>query len=333
MAYTISDVAARAGVSKTTVSRVLNGKGDLHASTAVRIREVMTELNYVPSARGVSRGGVRTSVVAVLTPSLCWPWLGEIVQGAADVLEDRGLGIMLYTCNRTDESMQRFAQHVSASTFDGLMVVNQEGTLDYIGGLHTRSRPVVVIDDRMSNGRFPSVSTTNEAGARQAAEHLLALGRSRPLVVTGLPGLRCTDQRLDGFRDAYAAAGVPVPDERVAAGEFTFASGQAAVERALARGVAVDAVFAANDLSAAGALAALQAAGLRVPEDVAVIGFDDVPLAACTTPGLSTVQQPCREMGRAAARMLVEFLDGSPGPETDVVLPTTLVVRGSTRAA
>ncbi|HXH80801.1 LacI family DNA-binding transcriptional regulator [Nocardioides sp.] len=333
MAYTISDVAARAGVSKTTVSRVLNGKGDLHESTALRIRQVMEELGYVPSSRGVSRGGVRSSVVAMLVPSLSWPWVGDIVEGAVDVIEEHGLGIVLFTCNRTDQSMQRFASRVSASTFDGLLVINQEGTLDYIGGLHTRSRPVIVIDDRMSNGRFPSVSTTNETGARQAAEHLLALGRRQPLVVSGIPGLRCTDERLSGFLDTYAAAGLPVPPDRIAPGEFTFASGAEAVERLVAEAIAFDAVFAANDLSAAGALASVQAAGLRVPEDVAVIGFDDVPLAARTTPALSTVQQPCREMGRAAASMLMQYLDGSAALATDVVLPTTLVVRGSTLAA
>lgn len=330
MGYTIADVAARAGVSKTTVSRVLNGKGELHESTAVRVREVMRELHYVPSSRGVSQGGVRTSVVAVLAPSLSWPWLGEIVQGAVDVLEDRELGIMVFACNRTDESMRRFASLVSASTFDGLLVINQEGALDYVGGLHTRCRPVVVIDDRMSNGRFPSVSTTNETGGRQAAAHLLAQGRQRPLVVTGIEGLRCTTERSNGFLNTYAAAGLTVPAERIVAGDFTQASGTAAVESQLEQGVRFDAVFAANDLTAAGALEALQAVGFDVPGDVAVIGFDDVPLAARTIPALSTVQQPCREMGRTAAQMLVRFLDGKP-MGSDVVLPTTLVVRGSTR--
>lgn len=332
MGYTIADVAARAGVSKTTVSRVLNGKGDLHESTAERIRTAMDELGYVPSSRGVSRAGVRTSVVAVLAPSLSWPWLGEIVQGAVEVLEARGLGIMLFACSRTDESMRRFASHVSASGFDGLLVINQEGTLDYVGGLHTRSHPVVVIDDRLPGGRFPTVSTTNEAGGRQAAEHLLSLGRTRPLVVTGIAGLRCTVDRRDGFVRAYASAGFPVAAELVVQGDFTQASGADAVERLVENRVAFDAVFAANDLSAAGALAALEAAGRRVPDDVAVIGFDNVPLSSLTNPPLSTIHQPCRAMGRTAARMLVQLLDGGTAPVTDAVIATTLVVRGSTSA-
>ncbi len=115
MPVTIADVAARARVSKTTVSRVLNGKGDLHASPAARIREVMVELGYVPSSRGVGVGRGHNCVVAMLVPSLSWPWVGDIIQGAAEVIEAEGYGLMLLTCNRTDQSMKRFASHVSAS--------------------------------------------------------------------------------------------------------------------------------------------------------------------------------------------------------------------------
>ena len=329
MPVTIADVAARAGVSKTTVSRVLNGKGDLHESTASRIRAVMTELGYVPSSRGVSLGRDRNGVIAMLVPSLSWPWVGEIIQGAVDVIEADGYGLMVLTCSRTDDSMKRFASHVSASSFDGLLVIHEEGTRDYISGLHTRSRPVVVIDDREQHAQFPGVGTTNRWGAQLAANHLLAEGRERPAVITGPPGFLCATERTEGFVDAYVAAGLPIAPHRIQQGFFTYESGVTAVENLMRDGIAFDAIFAHNDESAIGAMERLLAAGVRVPEDVAVVGFDDVPMASQSTPALTTVHQPCREMGEAAAQLLMAQLDGTNVHGIPRVIPARLIVRGS----
>ncbi|RZU75924.1 LacI family transcriptional regulator [Micromonospora kangleipakensis] len=330
MPITIADVATRAGVSKTTVSRVLNGKGEVDGRTADRVRAVITDLGYVPSARAVGLARGRTRVVGMLVPALTWPWMGEVLQGAVDAVESEGYGLLLFTCNRGDESMRRFASQVSAKSFDGLLVVEPEGTLDYISALHERGLPVILIDDRAHQPRFPSVRTTNEAGARAAAAHLLALGRHRPLVVTGLRRFGCTRERLAGFAGGYADAGLPIEPALVVEGDFTFECGRAAVERLLADGVPFDAVFAHNDLSAAGALQALRDAGLRVPDDVAVVGFDDLPLAGHTHPPLTSVRQPLWEMGAAAARTLISHLAGTPLPDTPTIIPTSFTVRAST---
>ena len=332
MPITIADVAARAGVSKTTVSRVLNGRGELDASTVERVRQVIDELGYVPSARAVSLARGKTGVIAMLVPSLTWPWTGEVLQGVVDTVESAKHGLMLFTCNQGDESMRRFATQVSAKAFDGLVVIEPEGTLDYITELHAKGLPVVLIDDREARPGFPSVATTNRGGGRAAAGHLLAAGRTTPLVVTGLAAFGCTRERLDGFAEVFAEAGHPVPDSRLFEGDFTFASGDAAVGRALADGVAFDAVFAHNDLSAAGALQALREAGRRVPEEVAVVGFDDISLASYTVPPLTTVRQPLREMGARAAELLMARLAGEPFPDEPVVIPTELVVRASAPA-
>lgn len=330
MPITIADVATRAGVSKTTVSRVLNGKGEVHVRTADRVRAVINALGYVPSARAVGLARGRTRVVGMLVPALTWPWMGEVLQGAADVVEAEGYGMLLFTCTQGDESMRRFASQASAKSFDGLLVVEPEGTLDYITELHERGLPVILIDDRGHQPGFPSVRTTNESGARAAAAHLLAHGRKRPLVVTGLRRFGCTRERLAGFADGYADAGLPIDPALVMEGDFTFECGRVAVERLLADGVPFDAVFAHNDLSAAGALQALRDAGRRVPEDVAVVGFDDLPLAGHTHPPLSSVRQPLREMGAAAARTLIAHLAGTPLPHAPTVIPTTFTVRAST---
>jgi LacI family transcriptional regulator len=328
---TIADVAAHAGVSKTTVSRVLNGKGELNAATAARVRQVIAELGYVPSAGAVGLARGRTRIAGMLVPSLTWPWIGEVLQGVIDVVEAEGFGLLLFTCNRGSDSLRSFAQQVSAKSFDGLLVIEPEGTLDYITELHAAGLPVVLIDDRGHQPLFPSVATTDRTGGASAAHHLLELDRRRPLVVTGPVAFGCAQERLAGFADVYAAAGLPLPVEHVLVGDFTFEEGRNQVARALAQGLRFDALFAQNDLSATGALQALREAGLRIPQDVAVVGFDDIPLASYSEPPLTTVHQPLREMGEAAARMLLAQFRGSPLPATPQVLPTTLVVRGSTR--
>ncbi|MBY8875675.1 LacI family transcriptional regulator [Micromonospora sp. PLK6-60] len=331
MPITIADVATRAGVSKTTVSRVLNGKGEVDHRTADRVRAVITDLGYVPSARAVNLARGRTRVVGMLVPALTWPWMGEVLQGAIDVVEAEAYGLLLFTCNRGDESMRRFASQVSARSFDGLLVVEPEGTLDYITGLHRRGLPVILIDDRGQQPGFPSVRTTNTDGAHAAAAHLLGLGRHRPLMITGPLRFGCTRERSAGFLRAYAEAGRPVPADHQVTGDFTFECGRDAVRRLLHAGVPFDAVFAHNDLSAAGALQALRDAGRGVPQDVAVVGFDDLPLAGHTHPPLTSVRQPLREMGAAAARLLIAHLTGTPLPDTPTVIPTSFAARASTR--
>jgi len=333
---TMADVAARAGVSKTTVSRVLNGKGELDPATAARVRRVIQELGYVPSAGAVSLARGRTRVLGMLVPSLSWPWIGEVLQGVADAVEEEGYGLLLFSCSKGEDSLQRFASQASAKSFDGLLVIEPEGTLDFIVGLHRSGLPVVLIDDRGHQPAFPSVATTNRSGAQDAARHLLDLGRTRPVVVAGPEELGCTQERLAGFAEVYAQAGLPLEPWRVVDGDFTFDGGRSEIGRLLrsARHLnaepGFDAVFAHNDLSAAGAIQALREAGLRPPKDVAVVGFDDVPQASTTDPPLTTVHQPLREMGETAARALMGHFDGAPLAAEPIVLPTTLVVRGST---
>lgn len=165
MRVTIADVAREAGVSKTTVSRVVNLKGEVGGSTAARVREVIAQLGYVPSsgAVGLARGSSRT--VGMLVPSLTWPWMGELLQGVVDTVEAADYGLLLFTCNRGAESVERFTSQVSARAFDGLVVVEPENTLDRLTALHRSGLPIVLIDDRGRHPEFTSVVTTNHEGA------------------------------------------------------------------------------------------------------------------------------------------------------------------------
>jgi LacI family transcriptional regulator len=322
MRVTIADVAREAGVSKTTVSRVVNAKAEVDGSTAARVREVIAQLGYVPSsgAVGLARGSSRT--VGMLVPSLTWPWMGEVLQGVVDTVEAADYGLLLFTCNRGAESVRRFTGQVSARAFDGLLVVEPENTLDHLTALHRGGLPIVLIDDRGHHPEFPSVVTTNREGGAAAARHLLAAGRTSPLVITGPQHFGCVRDRLDGFRTV-------LPTDLVVHGDFTERSGRLAVEQLLSSGAEFDSVFAHNDISAAGVLRALRAAGRSVPDDIAVVGFDDIPMAEHTEPPLTTVRQPTRRMGETAAQLLLSHLGGTPVPEAPVVLPTELVVRHS----
>ncbi|MDK1472038.1 LacI family DNA-binding transcriptional regulator [Streptomyces sp. 549] len=329
MRVTIADVARAAGVSKTTVSRVLNTKAEVDRATAARVREVIDELGYVPSSRAVGLARGRSRTVGMLVPSLTWPWMGEVLQGVVDTVEAAGYGLLLFTCNRGVESVEWFTGQVSARAFDGLLVVEPENTLAAITLLHRKGLPAVLIDDRGHHPEFPSVVTTNHDGGASAARHLLVTGRTRPLVVTGPLRFGCARERLAGFRTTYAEHGVEIPSEMVIEGDFTERSGSLAVQQLMRHGTGFDAVFAHNDLSAAGALRAVRAAGRNVPDDVAVVGFDDIPMARHTEPPLTTVRQPMRLMGESAARLLLEHLGGAPPAAGPTILPTELVVRRS----
>ncbi|MCE7080750.1 LacI family DNA-binding transcriptional regulator [Streptomyces sp. ST2-7A] len=329
MRVTIADVARTAAVSKTTVSRVLNGKGEVDSGTADRVRTVIAELGYVPSSRavGLARGDSRT--LAILVPSLTWPWVSEMLQGVADVVEAAGYGLLLFTCNRGEASMAQFTGQVSARAFDGLLAIVPGDTLPAIEALHRQGLPLVLIDDQGQRPTFPAVATTNTAGGAAAARHLMETGRRTPLVVAGPRHFGCVSDRLTGFSEVMREYGVRHDPALIVDSEFTLPSGQTAVERALASGRRFDSVFALNDQTAVGALRALRAAGRRVPEDVAVVGFDDLPLAVSVDPPLTTVRQPMHAMGETAARMLLRHLGGAPLDPDPVVLPTELVVRAS----
>lgn len=329
MGVTIADVATRAGVSKTTVSRVLNGKGEINENTVLKVRQAISDLGYVPSAGAVGLARGTTQMIGMLVPDMAWAWAG-IVQAVVETLETEGFGLRMLTWNRGEESLRRLGLQVAAKSFDGLLVIEPEGALGYITELHEAGLPMVLIDDRFHRPGFPYVATTNREGGEQAAHHLLDIGRRRPLVVTGPEGFGCTEERLRGFVDVYAQAGIELDRRSIVCGDFLFDTSRAAVARAIEDGVEFDAVFGHNDPSAAGVLVALNEAGLRVPRDVAVVGFDDVEIASYTYPALTTIRQPMREMGEAAARLLLDHVRRSPEAATSRIIPTSLVVRGST---
>ncbi|HEY1419217.1 MAG TPA: LacI family DNA-binding transcriptional regulator [Candidatus Dormibacteraeota bacterium] len=327
---TINDIAKRAGLSKASVSRALNGKQDVDPATRKRVLKLATELGYVASASARALSNGRSNCLGLLVPSLTWPWVLEMLRGVAEEIERSGYSLILYTTANGEDSERAFmTQVVPAGAVDGLALVIPPGMLDYIGRLAKGGLPVVVIDDRGHEGELPTVATTNLEGGRSATQHLVELGRRRIAMLHGQLEFGCNRDRLEGYKATLEEGGLGFDPGRTTTGYFTEVSGASGMTQLLESDPRIDAVFAANDLMAFGAMRALRSAGRRIPDDVAIVGFDDIPASAMTHPPLTTIRQPLYEMGRKAATMLMAAVGGDSIPSR-VELPTSLVIRAST---
>lgn len=326
---TISEIARRANVSKTTVSRVLNGRPDVDERTAERVRRLVAELGYVPSANARALANGRARCIGLLVPSLELPWFLELLRGVADEAEAAGYTLALHTVARGESSLATFASQVAARVIDGLVAVTPHGLRGYLAVLIERRFPVVLIDDETHGLDAPLVWATDRAGGASATSHLLGQGKAPVAAITGPLDSIGSRLRFDGYREALAAAGSPMDPTLVREGDWTIAGGAAAMADLLKARPDVRGVFAANDLMAIGALRAAHAAGREVPGHLAVVGYDDIPVASQTIPALTTVRQPLYEMGRDAARRVLESIGNGAAPANPTIHPTTLVVRES----
>lgn len=329
---TSADVAARAGVSRTTVSFVLNDRPGTHISpsTRTRVLEAAAELGYHPhaSARGLA-GGRSNTLGFVLRQSpeqvAGDAALVETLRGLASAARTAGFRVMVEPLDPTDGTYEALlrAQHA-----DGIIVSGPR--IDDIGLVRLAHDGFpIVLQGSLPGVEAPSVDIDNVSGARSAVEHLIGLGWRRIGCITNAPlAYTAAQERLAGYRAALAAAGLPYDESLVAEAAFDAGSGHGAMATLLARGP-VEAVFVASDVVALGAIAAIREAGLRVPDDISVVGFDDIALAAFFDPPLTTVRLPAYDLGLAAGMALLDRVAGRPVPDR-TLLPTELIVRSST---
>lgn len=324
---TIADVADAAGVSIATVSKVLNGRYGVAAGTAERVQRVIDDLGYTASLGAASLRNRSTHVIAVLVTEI-EPFSAELLKGISHAMQESDYELLIYVGGRhrsTPGWEQKYVSRLGGTLADGtILVTPASGTVD-------SAAPVVAVDPHTGSGAA-SVVSDNFAGAVAATEHLLALGHRRIGFLGGREGLESARLREAGFRAAMRAAGVAVEPHLVVAGDYRAESTVQPAHSLLDGLDRPTAVFAANDQSAIELMHVATELGLRVPDDVSVIGFDNIPESALTDPPLSTVSQPIHEMGEAAFAMLVGLLDGTAEP-TRLVLPTELVPRASTGPA
>jgi LacI family transcriptional regulator len=328
---TIRDIADAAGVSIATVSRVLNGRPDVSPGTRETVLRVVREHGFSMNrnARALSAG--RTGLIGVTVPIVHVEYFGRILGGAAEALYEHDMRIVLCpTMHERDREVTLLERLLQGTTDGALLLLTRESNAA-LTALERQGFPFVVLDPRQPvDERTPVVSAAHWGGAKAATEHLLSLGHRRIGVITGPHGWLASLHRLDGYQAALAGAGVLADPNLTAKGNFMYESGYEAATRLLSMTEPPTAIFAFNDEMAVGAMRAATEQGLRVPEDLSIVGFDDVEKAAIVAPALTTVRQPLAEMGRMAVSLLTRLLDGQPIEAMRVELATKLIVRDST---
>jgi DNA-binding LacI/PurR family transcriptional regulator len=330
-APTLADVAKMAGVSIATASRVLNNSAPVSVGARKQVRNAASRLGYVRhrATPKHSRQKVR-SVAAVLYANsdriFADPFFARLIRSATEEFAKHGMPMMLTSVN--DARLPMVEQYLHDGHFDGIVVLADDGEYPLAESLPASGIPMTMVGRPSTPTLAPFVDADNRAGARSAVEYLIRQGRRSIATIAGPPNKPVGADRLAGYREALAAAGLG--ELPVAYGDWSQSSGVHAMARLLDQRPCLDAVFVASDVMATGALWALQRARRRVPEDVAVIGFDDLAFAAHTRPRLTTVHQPIEQFGAIAARMLLDLLDGATDDAVPMLLPTPLVVRDST---
>ncbi|HYI09063.1 MAG TPA: LacI family DNA-binding transcriptional regulator [Thermoanaerobaculia bacterium] len=324
---TIRDVAARAGVSVATVSRTLNGIGPVHGDTSKRVIAAARALKYVPHAAARSLSIRRSHTIGVLLPEVHGEFFSEVIRGIDVAARQRGYHILVSSSHNDAQEMSAVLRALRGRV-DGLVAMSPDPELGSISRALTADTPFVLLNSAATNR--PTIRIDNYSGARGMTDHLIALGHRYIAFITGPERNADAAERLRGYRSALGMSDTAKRPHIEVPGDFTENSGYAAVQQILAMKPRPTAIFAANDAMAVGALHALREEGLHLPDDMALAGFDDIPMARYLTPKLTTVHVDIAELGRRAVEHLVASIEGTGelGRKHEV-LATTLVVRES----
>ncbi|MFJ6663451.1 LacI family DNA-binding transcriptional regulator [Streptomyces sp. NPDC091383] len=336
---TLEEVAARAGVGRGTVSRVINGSPRVSDATRAAVEAAVAELGYVPNTAARALAANRTDAIALVVPEpetrfFAEPYFSDMLRGVGAELADTEWQLLLIFAGN-DRERRRLAEYLAAHRVDGVLLVSVHADDPLPELLSQLEIPAVVSGPRSAAETLTSVDSDNYGGARAAVEHLLARGRTRIAHITGRLDVYGARRRVDGYRDALRAAGHAADELLIASGDFTEEGGRKAMSALLARRPDLDAVFAGSDVMAAGARQVLRESGLRIPDDVALVGYDDSAIARHMDPPLTSVRQPIDHMGRAMIDLLLTEISAkrpsglSRGERRHAVLPTELVVRAS----
>jgi LacI family transcriptional regulator len=330
---TIRDIAQLAGVSVATVSRVINDRPDVSPETRDAVLRHVRAHNFQTnrSARALSVG--RTGFVGFTMPYVRADYFAAILAGALEAAYDQEMRLVLCATLQEHDREVSLLETLMDGATDGAIILLPEESSDELLALQASGYRFVVADPRVSLPEgIPAVSAAHRAGAKAATDYLLSLGHRRVAHISGPRGWVATEERIDGYQAALAAAGVLPSTEFLAEGDFEIRGGYAAAKKLLDLPELPTAIFASNDNMAAGVLRAARERGLSVPEDLSVIGFDDAELAHIVTPTLTTIRQPLAELGRTAVSLLTRMIERQSVEALRVELATRLVVRDSTRS-
>ncbi|MBN1452150.1 MAG: LacI family DNA-binding transcriptional regulator [Anaerolineales bacterium] len=328
---TISDVAEKAGVSIATVSRVINGTTPVASETALRVQEAIKELAFVPRAAARVLASRRTETLGLLLPEIGGAFFSPLLRGIEAEAQAAGYDLLIHATSHIPHASKPVPHRpLGEHNTDGLIVFTQSIDKKELSRLYSLNFPTVLLyQSPPSPLNIPSVTIENKSGAQMIVEHLIqAHNRRRIIFLRGPEGNEDSEWRERGYREALQANGIPFDPSLVAMGGFNEEEAHVALQELLIEGVEFDAVFGGDDDTAAGVISALIHAGKRVPQDVAVVGFDDLPIARYLRPALTTVRAPIEQVGREGVRQLVRLIRGQQA-EAFVLLQTEIVIRES----
>jgi LacI family transcriptional regulator len=326
--FTIQDVAKEAGVSVSTVSRVLNEKDDVAPATYAKVRQVIDEMGYASSLAARSMRSRRTNVIGLIMPDVGAAFSLEILKGVNEAIGQLEQALIVYTRGDirkygTASQEKRYVNLLNGSITDGVVIVTP------LAGEYSTTAPVVAIDPNNESAAYPAVTANNYQGGLQAMNYLLQLGHRRIGHIGGRVELQSSVRRLKAYEDSLIQAGIALDPALVIDGDYTTPTGYQVTRKLLSLPNPPTAIFAANDQSALGAMQAIQEAGLCVPQDISVIGFDDIPEASITSPTLTTVDQSVFEMGYVATEILFNLIEDIPLKTDLYKVQTKLIIRDS----
>ncbi len=328
-APTIIDVARESGVSYSTVSRALNGYEYVKPSTREKVQRAAEKLGYVPNPQARSLAGGRSNLIGVLVPTLSNGYINEIIRGIDDELTKSNYNLILYTTHRHQGKESAYVATIKNGGADGVLLVVPLISTTYLDALRKQDFPYVLIDQSDQTETSSMVNATNWQGAYEATRYLIELGHKHIGFITGRHELHSALERMNGYKQAIIDHGLTPRPEAIIEGDFLEDGGYAAAQKLLALPQRPTAVFAANDLSALGAMEAFRQHGLDIPGDISILGFDNIPQASLVYPKLTTVHQPLYAMGQIAVQMLLEHMEMPDREMRQVTLETQLVIRDS----
>lgn len=329
---TIREVAEHAQVSVATVSHVINRTRFVDPETQERVRQSIKALGYRPNllARSLRRRETRT--IGLLVPDNANPFFAEFARVIEDVGFAEGYSVILCNSDRSETKEETYIDVLLAKQVDGLIVISASNRADLLQRVLDVGVPMVVVDRSPTDLSVSQVLVANDQGGYLAGQHLARLGHRRVGCIGGPSNANPSWGRVGGFARALREVGVELPPEAIVQGDFRYAGGEAGMRTLLERDLRLTAVFAANDLMAIGAMLTLRRVGLRVPDDVSVVGFDNILQASTMIPALTTVEQPVNELGQAAVRLLLDQMLKRTTEPASMTIPTRLVERESCRA-
>jgi LacI family transcriptional regulator len=329
MAVTIRDVGAKAGVSQATAARALGGYGHVSASVRDRVQHAARELGYVPNSVARALASGMTHAVGLIVGDIENPFFSAVARGMSNVLEESGHTLLLANSDEDVDRERVAIEALRARQVDSLVVVPSSAAASPQLRAAAADAPLVLLDRTIRGLGVDSVTVDNRGGARRAVEHLLGHGHRRIALVSDEPNISTSAERLAGYREALAAAGIAADDHLISLGGSTPEEGYRASRRVLEASKRPTALFTANNFMTLGAMRALHDLGLRMPRDVSLVGFDDLEWTTLVDPPLTVVSQPATELGEAAARLVLARLQGVDGRPRRIRLETKLIIRAS----